>query len=85
MSDQWDESYSLHARIVALVNERDALRKALEDMLPSTHGTFGGPLVGMAASYEDASEENNSTRHRGWISHKAVARARAVLAQREQP
>jgi hypothetical protein len=56
------------------------LREALAGVLPPSHGLYGGPLVQMVARYEDSTDET-SARHKGTISHEAVARARAALGR----
>ena len=56
------------------------LREGLAGVLPPSHGLYGGPLVQMVARYEDSTDET-SARHKGTISHEAVARARATLGR----
>jgi hypothetical protein len=56
------------------------LREAVAGVLPPSHGIYGGPLVQMIARYEDGTDET-SARHKGTISHEAVARARAALGR----
>lgn len=56
----------------------EEMREALQELLPPEYGVSGGPFVGAKCIYEDGSDENTA-RHRGWISHEAVARARKAM------
>lgn len=65
-----------------LMLKTDAIKRlcdALAAVLPPSNGICGGPLVGLRAIYEDGTDED-SARHRGWISHEAVKLARQTLA-----
>jgi len=55
------------------------LEAALASVLPPERGVHGGPLTCLRAVYEDGTDEDTA-RHRGVVSHGAVAKARAVLA-----
>lgn len=48
------------------------LEAGLRNILPPSHGPFGGPLVTLKAVYEDGSD--------GLMSHEKVARASALLS-----
>lgn len=58
------------------------MREALEAVTPPSHGVCGGPCVGARVIYEDGTDENTA-RHKGWISHEAYNRARAALSPKE--
>lgn len=68
-------------RLLALAEaglRAEEMREALQELLPPEYGVSGGPFVGAKCIYEDGSDENTA-RHRGWISHEAVARARKAM------
>jgi hypothetical protein len=80
ITDVATESLAGRKRIAELKAEVKRLREAVAGVLPPSHGIYGGPLVQMIARYEDGTDET-SARHKGTISHEAVARARAALGR----
>lgn len=79
LTRELEEARELAQRMLSC--SREELEREVVNVLPPSHGIHGGPLVGLKAIYEDGTDENTA-RHRGWVSHEAVARLRGMLLSR---